>query len=100
MDRTLIVRRALISKRGMHPPRIVIELDVLENLLPRLLLVFVVPALHQLPLEGLEERLGHGVVVRVAGPRDRLDDPVARKSLLEGARGVLGALVRIKPNSA
>ena len=40
----------------MSPFRIVVELDVLEDVLARLLLIFVAPSLGQLRLERLEER--------------------------------------------
>lgn len=53
----------------MHAADVVVQLDVLEYVLLRLLPGLVAAPVDELPLERLEERLGDGVVVRVAGAR-------------------------------
>lgn len=77
----------------MHPLPVVVELDVLEDILPRFVPRPVRPSRHQLPLQGLEEGLGERVVPRVAGPRHRLGYPVGLQAALERAGRVLDALV-------
>lgn len=89
----LVFNRASVSQRRVHPLGVVVKFDVLEDLLPRFLLVLVVPSLHQFPLERLEERFGDRIVIGVAGSGNGLGDPVTGKRLLECPGGVLCALV-------
>ncbi len=45
----------------MHPPCVVVELDVLEYLLLRLVVIFKGDPLGQLTLKGFEEGFGNGI---------------------------------------
>jgi hypothetical protein len=78
----------------------VVGLDVLEYLLLRLSPAFVRPVLGELPPGHLEERLGHGVVVRAFGPQHGPCDPMGVQGLLKCARRVLASLVITKPKLA
>jgi hypothetical protein len=49
----------------------------------------------QLGLEGVDEALGHGVVVGVADRSDRPDDPMVVEDLLEGEARVLRAGIAV-----
>ena len=60
----------------MHPPRVVVELDVFERVLLRLLPCLAALAVHQLALGRLEEGFRERVVPWVARPRPGLGDPV------------------------
>lgn len=80
----------------MQPDPVVVKLDVLEYILARLLPVPVTPALDELALERLEERLGDRIVERGAWPRHRLGDPMGLQAPLEQARHVLASLVVVE----
>ena len=82
----------------MHPLPVVVELDVFENVLLRLLPRLVALAVHQLALERLEEGFRERVVPWVARPRHRLGDSVGLETALERPRSVLGTLVIVEVN--
>ena len=80
----------------MHPSRVVVELDVFEHVLLRLLPRLVALAVHQLALERLEEGFRERVVPWVARPRHGSGDPMGLEAALERPGSVLGTLVIVK----
>lgn len=67
----------------MHPLHVAIELDVLEDLLLRLVVVFEDDPLGQLALESFVKGFDDGIVIRVSRTRDRLGDVVSAKCPLK-----------------
>ena len=80
----------------MHPPPVVVELDVFEHVLLRLLPSLAALAVHRLALERLEEGFRGRVVPWVARPRHGLGDSMGLEAALERPGGVLGTLVIVK----
>lgn len=84
----------------MHAHPIVIELYVLEDALLGLVPRPIAPPFRQFPFQRLEERLGHRVVQRRAGPRCRLDYAMRVQAPSEGTGGVPRALVVMEDEAA
>lgn len=85
----------------MHSNPVVVELDVLEDILFRLLSCFIAPFLDKLPFERLEERFRHYCVVqRCSRPEYRLRHTMGVQVTLEGLGCVLGALVVMKDKAS
>lgn len=80
----------------MHPLPVVVELDVFEHVLLRLLPRLVAFAVHQLALERLEEGFRERVVPWVARPRHGLGDCMGPGASLERPGSVLGTLVIVE----
>ena len=80
----------------MHPLPVVVELDVFENVLLRLLPRFVALAVHWLALERLEEGFRERVVPWVARLRHGLGDSMGLEAALERPGSVLGTLVIVE----
>ena len=83
----------------MRPPGIAIQLDELEYFLPGLYPGFVLAIERGLTLQGLEERLHDGVVVRAALAGKRLDEPAILELPAKPARGVLAVSIRVHHES-
>ena len=84
----------------MHPSPVVVELDVFEHVLLRLLPRLVALAVHQLALERLEEGFRERVVPWVAWPRHGLGDSIGLEAALERPECMLAVLVGARPTSA
>lgn len=84
----------------MRPPGIAIQLDELEYFLPGLYPGFVLAIERGLTLQGLEERLHDGVVVRAALAGKRLDEPAVLELPAKSAGGVLAAPIRVHHESS
>lgn len=80
----------------MHPLPVVVELDVFEHVLLRLLPSLAALAVHQLALERLEEGFRERVVPWVARPRHGLGDSMGLEAALERPGSVLGTLVVVE----
>ena len=87
-------RQALVVAMPAH--RVVEQLDVVEHIRPRLVPGRVDLALHSLPLEQLEEALGHGVVVAVSATTHAADHLVILQESLPLAAGELAALIGVQ----
>ena len=77
-------------------PRVVEQLDVIEDIRPAFIVRGVDPTLDALPLEQLEEALGDGVVVAIAATAHAADDAVSREEGLPLMAGELAALIGMK----
>ena len=84
----------------MHPSPVVIELDVFERVLLRLLPRLVALAVHQFALERPEEGFRERVVPWVARPRHGLGDSMGLEAALEHPECMLAVLVGAGPTSA
>src|SRR3989337_892511 len=87
--------RAVSQCRVPHEA-VVERLDVLENP-PLCLCRCLVPLeVNKLRFQGMEERLGYGVIVAVALVAHTLDGAATLQGLPEGSACVLAATVRVK----
>ena len=84
----------------MHPLPVVVELDVFEHVLVRLLPRLVALAVHQLALERLEEGFRERVVPWVARLRHGPGDPMRLEAALERPKCMLAVLAGARLTSA
>lgn len=77
----------------MHPLPVVVELDVFERVLLRLLPRLAALAVHQLALGRLEEGFRERVVPWIARPRHGSGDSMGLEAALKRPGSVLGTLV-------
>ena len=88
-------RRAHGAETGVSSLPIVPDLNVLEDCSSGLRMRIPVAVFDQLPLQGGEEALRYGIVVRIALPAHAARDPVLAQQRLVLARGILRPAVRM-----
>lgn len=87
--------RRLVVKCAVGSPGVV-EFNIIRYAFRKLPLRMVVPTIDLFPLHGGEEGLGHGIVMRTARLRKRLDNLVHAKQFPKGTGCILRALVAVE----
>ena len=89
----LELRRAEITERGMQTLRVVDLIDEVRKVGGDILHGFIVHQVDGLDLKRLHEALGSGIVIWIASPAHRTDQPMASKELTIRSRGVLRSAI-------
>ncbi len=87
--------RGIVAERGVTPPPIVEHLNVLDDILCRVVTGCIVPMVHELAFKCPEKTFDTGIVPAVARAAHAAGDAVLGEQLLVATCRVLAAAIRV-----